>query len=148
MAAKKSGKAKKKPSAGETLRAYGLSFPGAEPKSSWEGHADVGVRGKTFIFLSTEEKVPRLTCKLPQSAVAALMLPFASPTAYGLGKSGWVTAEFPQGKMVPEGLLRAWIEESYRAVAPKKLAAAYGLSAPRPPAKAPSKTLPRGRARA
>ena len=50
-------------------------------------------------------------------------LPFASPTAYGLGKSGWVTAQFERGAKPPMDVLKAWIEESYRAVAPKKLVA-------------------------
>jgi predicted DNA-binding protein (MmcQ/YjbR family) len=51
----------------------------------------------------------------------ALDLPFADPTAYGLGKSGWVTARFERPSDVPLQLLRAWIAESYRAIAPKKL---------------------------
>jgi hypothetical protein len=51
------------------------------------------------------------------------MLPFTQPTAYGLGKSGWVTAQFPKGAPLPTDLLKAWIEESYRAQAPKKLVA-------------------------
>jgi predicted DNA-binding protein (MmcQ/YjbR family) len=55
--------------------------------------------------------------------VAALMLPFAEPTHYGLGKSGWVTAQFGVRDEIPLALLREWIDESYRAVAPKKLIA-------------------------
>ncbi len=49
------------------------------------------------------------------------MLPFTAPTNYGLGKSGWVTASFELDDRPPIDLLREWIEESYRAVAPKKL---------------------------
>ena len=55
--------------------------------------------------------------------MVALDLPFASPTGYGLGKSGWVTARFSAGEDVPVPLLREWIAESYRAVAPAKLVA-------------------------
>lgn len=52
----------------------------------------------------------------------ALMLPFAEPTGYGLGKSGWVTATFNAGeKAPPVALLKQWLDESYRAIAPKKL---------------------------
>ena len=59
----------------------------------------------------------------PHSAEAALLLPFTIPTAYGLGKSGWVTAQFAAGQTPPVALLKEWIDESYRAQAPKRLAA-------------------------
>ena len=58
--------------------------------------------------------------------VAALLAPFAQPTHYGLGKSGWVTASFGKGDHAPLDILKSWIEESYRAVAPKKLVAELG----------------------
>jgi hypothetical protein len=64
-----------------------------------------------------------LSVKLPGSASLALALPFASPTAYGLGKSGWVTARFAPRERPPLALLKRWIDESYRAVAPKRLVA-------------------------
>ena len=46
-----------------------------------------------------------------------------SPAGYGLGKSGWVAARFTDGGHVPVDMLKAWIDESYRAQAPKKLVA-------------------------
>jgi len=49
-----------------------------------------------------------------------LMLPFCKPTAYGLGKSGWVSASFPENKVPSVEMLKQWIDESYRAQAPKK----------------------------
>ena len=55
--------------------------------------------------------------------VSALSFPFASPTEYGLAKSGWVTARFAAKVNVPIELLAQWIDESYRAIAPKKLVA-------------------------
>ena len=64
-----------------------------------------------------------MSVKLPGSATFALDLPFASPTGYGLGKSGWVTARFGAREKPPVDLLKRWIDESYRAVAPKRLAA-------------------------
>jgi len=45
------------------------------------------------------------------------------PTGYGLGKSGWVTASWPDGVDDPMPMFRAWIDESYRAQAPKRLSA-------------------------
>ncbi len=108
------------------LREFGLAYPGAHTKSPWPGHLDLAVKDKTFAYLSLEGEPFKISCKLPHSNADALMLPFATPAAYGLGKSGWVTAQFPSGKLPPEALLKAWIDESYRAQAPKKLVASLG----------------------
>ena len=112
----------------DRLRAFGLRYPGAHTKSPWPGHLDLAVENKTFAYLSLPGEPPSISCKLPRSADAALALPFTTPTAYGLGKSGWVTATFPNDSAVPLELLEQWIDESYRAQAPKRLSA--GLPAP------------------
>jgi predicted DNA-binding protein (MmcQ/YjbR family) len=114
-------------SALERLREFGLRYPGAHTKSPWPGHLDLAVNDKTFAYLSIAGEPLKISCKLPRSSDAALELPFTTPTAYGLGKSGWVTATFPDGAPVPVDLLEEWIDESYRAQAPKR------LSAPLPP---------------
>jgi predicted DNA-binding protein (MmcQ/YjbR family) len=105
------------------LRRFGLSYPGAHTKSPWPGHLDLAVNDKTFAYLSVEGQPLGISCKLPESHAAALLLPFTKPTGYGLGNSGWVSAEFADAASVPLELLKAWIEESYRAQAPKKLVA-------------------------
>ena len=62
-----------------------------------------------------------MSVKLRYTSEVALELPFATPTAYGLGKSGWVTFA-PEADAIPHmAQLRDWIEQSYRAQAPKKL---------------------------
>lgn len=80
------------------------------------------MRGKIFLFLNESDGMLSFSMKLPFSGEEALRLPFTRPTPYGLGKSGWVS-----GTMKPSALpvttLRNWIDESYRAVAPKTLAA-------------------------
>jgi predicted DNA-binding protein (MmcQ/YjbR family) len=78
----------------------------------------IKVKGKVFLFLGKHEEKLGLSVKLPSSATFALGLPFASPTRYGLGKSGWVTARFALREKLPLDLLMKWIDESYRAVAP------------------------------
>jgi predicted DNA-binding protein (MmcQ/YjbR family) len=122
------------------LRAFGLGYPGAHLKSPWPGHLDLAVKDKTFAYLSIEGEPFGVSCKLPRSNAVALMLPFTEPTAYGLGKSGWVSAQFSPGKKPPVDMLKAWIDESYRAQAPKKLVASLGqkpsAKRSRPPAKA------------
>ena len=104
------------------LRDYALSFPETHEDFPW-GHRALKVRGKGFLFMGGDEKVFSLSVKLPTSRDGVLLLPFASPTAYGLGKSGWVTAQFTRKDKIPLDWIRDWIEESYCAVAPKKLVA-------------------------
>jgi len=100
----------------------GLAYPEATLDHPW-GHAALKVRGKGFAFLHASAEGLSFSAKLPQSGVEARMLPFAQPTGYGLGKSGWITARFAPEVPAPEDLLLAWLDESYRAIAPKKLAA-------------------------
>jgi predicted DNA-binding protein (MmcQ/YjbR family) len=107
------------------LRKFAMSLPEAVEEFPW-GHRAIKVRKKTFLFLAVDRSELSLSVKLPRSGSVALSLPFASPTAYGLGKSGWITARFEKGKRPPMGLLEEWIEESYRAIAPSKLVATLG----------------------
>jgi len=108
-----------------SLREFALSFPGATEDFPW-GERVAKVSGKVFVFLGLDP-VPGsgmgLSVKLPVSREEALELPFAKPTGYGLGKSGWVSADFDPNDRPPLEILKAWIRESYRAVAPKKLLA-------------------------
>lgn len=104
----------------QTLRDYGMTFPEAHEDFPW-GHRALKVKGKAFVFMSSDAEGLRFSMKLPVSAEFALDLPFTAPTGYGLGKSGWVTATFGPKDKPPLDYLRHWIAESYRAVAPKKL---------------------------
>ncbi len=106
----------------EDLRQFGLGLPEAAEESPW-GHCALKVRGKTFVFLNEEEAEPSMSTKLPVSRDFALIFDFAEPTGYGLGRSGWITSRFGPGDEPDLDLLRRWIVESYRAVAPKKLSA-------------------------
>jgi len=107
------------------LRAFAMGLPGATEDFPW-GDRVAKVNGKVFVFLGLDP-VPGgpigLSLKLPASGQEALDLPFTKPTAYGLGKSGWVTATFQPGQEPPVEILKTWIAESYRAIAPKKLVA-------------------------
>ena len=126
------------------LRAFGLAYPGAHTKSPWPGHLDLAVRDKTFAYLSIEGEPFKISCKLPHSNAVALMLPFAEPTPYGLGKSGWVSAKFAPSETPPIELLKSWIDESYRAQAPKKLVATLATPSASPSPKSPGPS-PRAR---
>jgi predicted DNA-binding protein (MmcQ/YjbR family) len=113
------------------LRKHALSYPEAHEDFPW-GERVVKVKGKVFLFLGKHERTLGLSVKLPGSASFALGLPFASPTAYGLGKSGWVTARFAPRERPPVDMLKQWIDESYRAVAPKRLVASLDAASGRP----------------
>lgn len=121
----------------EQLRAVALALPEAKEDLPW-GHSAFKVNGKTFMFMSLSATGLGLSVKLPESAAPALTLPFTEPTGYGLGKSGWVSANFKPGDSVPVALMKSWLLESYRAVAPKKLSAQLSGEAP-----ATSKAPPR-----
>ena len=107
--------------AARALRAFGMTFPGAHPKSPWPGHDDLAVRDKTFAYLPSAGEPFSLSVKLPYTGEVALELPYASPTGYGLGKSGWVTFTPVAGEVPPLERMKAWIDESYRAQAPRRL---------------------------
>lgn len=114
------------------LRAAAMAYPEAYEDFPW-GEVAVKVKKKVFLFLFRDAEKLSLSCKLPRSSDMALMLPFARPTGYGLGKSGWVSASFTAKEVPPVDLLRDWIDESYRAVAPKRLVellAAVGKATP------------------
>jgi predicted DNA-binding protein (MmcQ/YjbR family) len=103
------------------LRAFGLTYPGANGKSPWPGHDDLAVNDKTFAYLAAEGEPFSLSCKLKYTGEVALELPYAKPTGYGLGKSGWVTFTPVEAEMPSIEQMKQWIDESYRAQAPKKL---------------------------
>ncbi len=107
----------------DRLRAFALSLPEAVEDFPW-GESAIKVNGKVFVFLGAESPSgPRsATVKLDESHGHALSIEGAEPTGYGLGRSGWVTLPL-RAPGVGLDLLRDWVEESYRIVAPRKLVA-------------------------
>jgi predicted DNA-binding protein (MmcQ/YjbR family) len=101
------------------VRKFALGMPAATEDFPW-GHRAFRIGKKVFLFLAWDDGVFSVTAKLPQSQAMALTLPFAELTGYGMGRSGWVTARFSGRDAVPVPLLYHWIEESYRAIAPKR----------------------------
>ena len=114
-----------------TLRAHALSFP--ETVEDFPGgDRAIKVKTKAFVFLRAEGKGVSFSVKLPESAAEALELPYAEPTHYGLGKHGWVTFTVASDRAAPFATFAAWIEESFRAVAPKRVIAAYDAKTQKP----------------
>jgi predicted DNA-binding protein (MmcQ/YjbR family) len=106
------------PDARDELLAFAVSLPEAWEDHPWDERV-AKVRKKVFLFLGSDE-YGSITVKLDESHGHALSIDGAAPTGYGLGRSGWVTVPV---KDVPLEVLRDWVEESYRIVAPKRLAA-------------------------
>jgi predicted DNA-binding protein (MmcQ/YjbR family) len=104
----------------DKVRAFALTLPEAVEEHPW-GEDVVKVRRKIFVFLGSSTS-RRISVKLEESHAHALSIDGAEPTGYGLGKAGWVTVPL-RAPGVGVELLRDWVEESYRIVAPKRLAA-------------------------
>jgi predicted DNA-binding protein (MmcQ/YjbR family) len=108
------------PNLRDKLRTFALSLPEATEDHPW-GEDVVKVGGKIFVFLGSVGS-QRMTVKLEESHSHALSVDGSEPTGYGLGKAGWVTVPL-RAEGVNLTLLRDWVEESYRIVAPKRLVA-------------------------
>ena len=102
------------------LRDYAMRYPGVTEDFPW-GERAIKIKGKAFVFMRVSDDGVSLSVKLPQTRDMAVDFPWAEPTHYGLGKHGWVTATLDLKTKPPLDLIKAWIDESFRAVAPKKL---------------------------
>jgi predicted DNA-binding protein (MmcQ/YjbR family) len=107
----------------DELRAFAFGLPDAWEDHPW-GESVAKIGKKVFVFFGTGEGSYGMGVKLPLSGPLALAQPGVSPSRYGLGAKGWVSIEFSDA--LPFEMLRDWIEESYRAVAPKKLVKSLG----------------------
>jgi predicted DNA-binding protein (MmcQ/YjbR family) len=110
-------------------RAFALGLPGAHEDFPW-GEAVAKVGAKVFVFFGRDGGGFSLSVKLPRSHGAASLMPFITPTGYGLGKAGWKTATFGAGDDVPLTMILEWVRESYCAFAPRKLVAKLDIAAP------------------
>lgn len=124
----------------ETLRALARGYPSAYEESPW-GELAAKVNGKAFAFYGTYGDKLNLTVKLPMSSTEAAERRGVEPSGYGLGKHGWVSMDLKTAE-VDDELVRAWLEESYRAVAPKRLAQTVPEGGPEPFTPGPMAAVP------
>ncbi|MEU9326793.1 MmcQ/YjbR family DNA-binding protein [Streptomyces canus] len=110
----------------EKVREFALGLPGAAEEFPW-GETVAKVNKKVFVFLGVSDgSYPMgVTVKLKdaEAHAHALTSPGAEPAGYGLGKAGWVRVPLAEKGSPATDLLCDWIEESYRAIAPKRLIA-------------------------
>lgn len=105
---------------GQAIRKQALSYPETAEEFPW-GESAFKVKGKTFVFMRDGPDGVSFSVKVPESRDLALSLPGAEPTHYGLGAKGWVTIAPDTGTAMH--VLAFLIDESYRAVAPKRVIA-------------------------
>ena len=119
----------------EKVREFALGLPGAAEEFPW-GETVAKVNQKVFVFLGVSDgSYPMgVTVKLKdaEAHAHALTSPGAEPAGYGLGKAGWVRVPLAEKGSPAADLLCDWVEESYRAIAPKRLTAELDTRRPGP----------------
>lgn len=107
----------------DALRVLALSYPEAEEGISCPGTAletpTVQVRKKAFRFLGKDHVRLKLRESLPEAVACA---------GCEAGSHGWVKVDAAGADALREALMR-WVEESYRTLAPRMLAAAQRAGA-------------------
>ena len=105
----------------QMMRAICLTLPDTSAAHHF-GEVCFKVGKKIFVFMGHKsDPTPNVCVKLPESNGQALGLECATPAGYGLGRSGWVVIELAGRDRPSLEVLCDWVEESYRAIAPKKL---------------------------
>ena len=107
----------------QRLSDFASALPGAHVDFPW-GERVVKAGPKVFVFLGSDDPSTGagLSVKLLDSHDAAMATPGAKPTGYGLGRAGWVSIPLNGESDPPAEVIEGWILESYRRVAPKRLA--------------------------
>jgi len=110
----------------KALRKAALKYPETAEDFPWDHHAFKAAGKKTFLFLTgMDEGGFNCSMKLPYRQDEALMLKGAEKTGYGMGASGWVTFTYSGKGKPPLAKLIDYLDESWRAVAPKKLSVTF-----------------------
>lgn len=109
------------------LTAYGLALPETSAGPGWPPTRALTVRGKMF-FVFGDRKEPEgaltMIMKLPVAAEMVQELYFVRESKGWFQQHNWVIARFgPDDDIIAEmDTLKAWMLQSYCAMAPKKLA--------------------------
>lgn len=114
----------------KALRQAALGYPETVEDFPWGERAFKVAGKKVFMFLWEGEDGVSLSLKLPFRSEEALAMKGAQPTGYGLGRAGWVTFKYAPKSKLPLDELIDYLDESWRAVAPKKLSASFAQPGP------------------
>ncbi len=107
----------------DALRKIASKYPEAEEGIACEGTAaecrTVKARNKAFLFLGETHVMLKLRESLDEAASYAAR----EPGCCKVGAQGWVKLTFGDGASPPLEVLKRWIDESYRLIAPSQLVA-------------------------
>ncbi len=105
------------------LRRSALGYPEAREGIACEGtpieKRTFKARDKAFLFLGATDAMVKLGASLAEATGLAAK----EPGRYRAGAGGWVKVTFTDDDGPPLDLLERWIDESYRLLAPRSLAA-------------------------
>ena len=109
------------------LTTFGLALPEATVGPGWATTRVLKVKGKMFFIFGDRKEQPgelTLTMKLPISVGMVQDLYFVQESRGWYRQHDWVIASFSEADdiMVEIPTLRAWMTQSYCAMAPKRLA--------------------------
>jgi hypothetical protein len=110
----------------KALTAYGLTLPETTVGPGWQTTRALYVRKKMVCVFGDKDQAPdelSIIVKLPVSAEMVQQLYFVMESKGWWKQHDWVRARFgPDDDILAElDTLKAWIRQSYIAVAPKKL---------------------------
>mgnify|MGYP006424084407 FL=1 len=108
-------------SVSQALRAHALGFPEVSEGTSCVNRA-FKVRKKNFVFIGEKEASVRVMVRLSESAAAAAQM---GDARIGIGRTGWATLNFPPDDPPDLAMMRTWIDESFRTLAPKTVLKAW-----------------------
>lgn len=111
----------------DELRAFCLSFPGADEKETWgdaehAGDVTFRVRDRIFAITGREGGSASIRTTLDQQAELVDTFPELFRPAPYVGRFGWVVADL---EAVDDELLRGIVEGAWRRTAPKTMVRAY-----------------------
>lgn len=104
----------------DELESFALSLPEAWFDTPWDEDRVTKVRKQIFAFYGNQD-APSIGVRLIASLDEAMSLPGASAMSYGMGEDGWTNIPIPGLDDSTIDTLHSYIEESFRAIAPKAL---------------------------
>lgn len=106
----------------EQIREIAFTYPELTEGTSCSKVA-FKVKGKSFVFVEQKDGEWNAMMRLGDSIPEAELMAKESPDNVSIGKHGWTTLRFKNGKGPTKKILKRWIDESFRILAPRKVLA-------------------------
>jgi predicted DNA-binding protein (MmcQ/YjbR family) len=112
----------------DQLRRLALALPETTEQVAWEDHPTFRVRDKIFVITGFDAGSMTVKATLEDQEALVATHPRVTKAAY-VGRYGWVSVDLT-GKGLDWAMVEDLVRESYRLVAPKKLAAQVAAARP------------------